>query len=150
MSRSTFTALASLLLACGSALVLDACRTNRSNGYADLVNQPLPSTDAQRDSQCAWIRSEVARQQSIAQYGSATATTPMMAVAIQSAARKNIAYLQSRYSQIQCDVVRVAPTAPVIPAQPPPAPGMTFDECYSKCRALTSRTDTECFDTCRH
>ena len=32
-------------------------------------------------------------------------------MAFQAAARKNIAYLQSRYSQIQCDVVRVAPTA---------------------------------------
>jgi hypothetical protein len=145
------TILLALLLACGSALTLEACQTgSRRNTYADLVNQPLPTTDAERDSQCAWIRSEVARQQSIAQFGATVATTPMMAVAYQAAARKNIAYLQSRYSQIQCDVVRVAPIAPAVPAPVQPAPGMTFDECYSKCRALTSRTDTECFDTCRH
>jgi hypothetical protein len=150
MTSSVSTILATALLACGSATMSDACRANRGNGYADLVNQPLPSTDSQRDSQCAWIRSEVARQQSIGQMGASMQTNAMMAMAVQAKARQNIAYLQARYSQIQCDVVRVAPTAPAIPAPVQPAPGMTFDECYSKCRALTSRTDAECFDTCRH
>ena len=140
-----------LLLVSGTAITLEACQSSpRRNAYADLVNEPLPATDAERDSQCAWIRSEVARQQSIAQVGTAVATPPLMAVAYQAAARKNIAYLQSRYSQIQCDVVRVAPTTPIIPTEAQPAPGMTFDECFSKCRALTSRTGAECFDACRH
>ena len=143
--------LLALLLTSGAAMMLSACQsTPRQNPYANLVNLPLPTTDAERDQKCANIRAEVARQQSIAQVGSTTQTNPMMVVMIQSNARQNIAYLQARYSQIQCDVVRVAPTAPAIPAPVQPAPGMTFDECYSKCRALTSRTDAECFDTCRH
>jgi curli biogenesis system outer membrane secretion channel CsgG len=30
------------------------------------------------------------------------------------------------------------------------AAAMTFEQCFSKCRELTSRSETECFDTCRH
>jgi hypothetical protein len=138
------------ILVCILAVTLSSCQSNRGNGYADLMDHPLPTTDAERDSQCAWIRSEVARQQSIAQYGTATATSPMMAVAIQSAARRNIANLQSRSSQIQCDVVRVAPTQPVVAPAQPTAPAMNFDQCFAKCRELTTRTEAECFDSCRH
>jgi hypothetical protein len=77
-------------------------------------------------------------------------TNAMMAMAYQAKARQDIAYLEARYSQIQCDVIRVAPTAPITPTQALSPPAMTFDECYAKCRELTSRTDAECFDTCRH
>jgi hypothetical protein len=131
--------------------LLSGCQTpQRHNAYADLVDRPMPTSDRDRDQECSWLRSEVARQQSLGQFGSATATTPMMAVAFQAAARKNVAFLRSRYSQIQCDVMRVAPTAPVVPAQPSVAPTMTIEQCVAKCRELTSRTDGECFDSCRH
>jgi hypothetical protein len=128
-----------------------ACQTPH-NGYADLVNRPMPTSDAERDHECQWIRSEEARQQSVAQVGSTVATTPMMAVAYQSMARKNIAYLQSRYSQIQCNVFRVAPTAPVLQMPPPQqsSSNMTVEECFKKCRELTSQTEAQCFDACRH
>jgi hypothetical protein len=129
-----------------------ACQTPR-NGYADLVNRPLPASDTQRDSECAWLRSEMARQQSIGQLGASIQQTPQMAIAYQSMARRNIAYLQSRFSQIQCDVVRMAPTAPVVappPAREQPADSMTVEECFKKCRELTSQTEAQCFDTCRH
>jgi hypothetical protein len=56
-------------------------------------------------------------------------------------------------SAIQCDVMRVAPTAPVVthpPPQPQPAESMTLDECFKKCRELTSQTEAQCFDACRH
>jgi hypothetical protein len=131
--------------------VVGACQTApRRSPSGDLVNRPMPASDRERDGECSWLRSEVARQQSLAQVGSATATTPMMAVAIQAAARRNIADLQSRYSQVQCDVIRVAPTAPAVPVPPPVAPTMTIEQCVAKCRQLTSRTDGECFDSCRH
>lgn len=135
----------------GTLALLGGCQTtHRHNQYAELVNRPMPASDRDRDQECSWLRSEVARQQSLAQYGTSTATTPQMAVLMQSVARKNIANLQSRYSQIQCDVTRVAPTAPVVPQQPPSTSGLTFDECFAKCRSLTSRTENECFDSCRH
>jgi len=124
------------------------CQTNRSNGYADLVNRPAPSSDAERDQECAWLRSEIARQQSLSQFGTTTATTPMMAIAYQTMARRNIANLESRYSQIQCDVIRVAPTPPAVSS--PASSGMSFDQCFAKCRELTGQNESQCFDTCRH
>lgn len=131
---------------------VSACQTP-GNSYADLVNRPLPSSDKQRDSECSWLRSEIGRQQSIGQLGASMQQTPQMAIAYQSMARRNIAYLQSRFSQIQCDVVRMAPTAPVVTQPPPqqqPAESMTLDKCFKKCRELTSQTEAQCFDACRH
>ena len=144
------------LVSVGVLTVLGGCQTHR-NTYADLVNQPLPTSDQERNAQCAWIESEIARQQTVGEMGASMQTSPMMAQAYLGMARKNIAYLHSRYSQIQCDVVRVAPTAPAVPPVPPPVPPpvntiapMTIEECVAKCRQLTSRTDAECFDSCRH
>jgi hypothetical protein len=129
-----------------------ACQTTQHHGYADLVNRPLPRSDAERDHECAWIRSEVAQQQTLGQLGASMQTTPQMAIAYQGLARKSIGYLQSRYAQIQCDVFRVAPTAPVLTM--PPAQqssrSMTVEECFKKCRELTSQTEAQCFDACRH
>jgi hypothetical protein len=51
----------------GIAIMLTGCQTNRSDGYAGLVNRPLPQTEGERNQECAWLRSEVARQQSVAQ-----------------------------------------------------------------------------------
>jgi hypothetical protein len=130
------------------AVLSSGCQTNRNNGYADLVNRPAPSSDAEREQECAWLRSEVARQQSLSQIGAASATTPMMAIAYQSMARRNIANLESRYSQIQCDVIRVAPTQPAVSS--PAGSGMSFDQCFAKCRQLTGQSESQCFDTCRH
>jgi hypothetical protein len=101
------------LLAVSALLTLDAC--------ADLGNRPLPRSDAARYSECDWIRSEETRQQSLEQQaqslGQLGASMPMnaaLAITYQAMAEKNIADLQSRYAQIQCDVVRVAPTTPVV------------------------------------
>ena len=42
-----------------------------------------------------------------------------------------------------------AAAAVVAPApQPSSSAGMTFDECFSRCRDVTDRTKGECFDTC--
>lgn len=130
-------------------ILLAGCQTNGDNVFAELIHLPIPNSEEDRNLECASLRSEIARQQSNAQMGAAIATTPIVAVAYQSRARKNIAYLQSRYSQIQCDVIRVAPTQPAVtPEQSSSA--MTFDQCFAKCRELTQRTEAECFDLCRH
>jgi len=45
-------------------------------------------------------------------------------------------------------VTRQAPAEAV--AAPPCPGGLTFDQCFAKCRELTKRTAEQCFDTCRH
>jgi len=140
-----------------------ACQTPHY-GHADLVNRPLPTSDAERNHECQWIRSEQARQQSFEQVGPAVD---------QWMARENIAYLQSRYVETQCAVFRVTsptapvlqtpprssssnvfpgvePTAPVLQMPPQSSSSMTGEECFKQCRQLTSQTGAQCFAQCRH
>jgi hypothetical protein len=93
-----------------------ACQTPHY-GYADLVNRPLPRSDAERNHECQWIRSEQARQQSFGQVGSGVD---------QSMARESVAYLQSRYSQCQCAVIPGAPSVPVLQMPPRSPSGNIF------------------------
>jgi hypothetical protein len=65
------------------------------------------------------------------------------AVAVIAKARDNIAAAESRRSQIQCDVIRIVPAAPAVKSR------TDFDQCFEKCRAVTSRSETECFDACK-
>jgi hypothetical protein len=90
--------------------------------------------------ECAWIRSEMARQTSLAQIGTQMATTPMMAIAYQGMSRQNVAALEARASNIQC-------TAAFSSA--PPSEGSSFDQCFSRCMGYTDRTKDQCFDACK-
>ena len=118
-----------------------ACHAPPS-GFADLVNRPQPTSDAERNHECQWIRSERARQrQSFRQVGSGVD---------QSMARENVAYLQSRYLQTHCAVFRVAPTTPVLQMPPQSSSGMTVEECVRECRGLTIQTEAQCLQACRH
>lgn len=130
-------------------LLMAGCLTSRSSRpYADLILQPAPASESVRDKECAWIGSEVAHQQSIVQAGPASEGTPMSAFL--SPERQNIADLKSRSSQIQCAGIHGAPAVPTEhPKSLAPVP-MTFDQCFAKCRELTSRSEAQCFDSCRH
>lgn len=144
------TLVARFALACLFCM-LQGCETTKTQErtYADLMNDPLPTSDAEKDRQCAWLRSEIARMQSLAQAAAANTNPYFWGAVWQAKARDNIAALQSRSSQIQCDVVRVAPTAPAIPpSQPSESSEMSFDQCFAKCRELTDRTESQCFDAC--
>jgi hypothetical protein len=95
-----------------------ACQTPHY-GYADLVDRPLPTSNAERNHECQWILSEQARQEAFAQAGAGGAATSMMALEYQSMARENIDYLESRYLRAQCAVFRLAPaTVPVLQMPP--------------------------------
>jgi hypothetical protein len=126
-----------------------ACQTPHY-GYADLVNRPLPTSEAERNHECQWIRSEQARQESFGQAGAGVAAASMIALEYQSTAQENIDYLQSRYLQTQCAVYRAAPPAPVLQMPPRSSSGMAVEECVKKCRAFTIQTDAQCFEACRH
>jgi hypothetical protein len=48
-------------------------------------------------------------------------------------------------------VIAAPAQASAEPAAAPPCPGgLTFDQCFAKCRELTKRTAERCFDACRH
>jgi hypothetical protein len=114
--------------------------SNSGENYASaLLSRPMPATDQERAAECNWIRSEMARQQSLAGVGTSIATTPLMAAAYQAAARQNIAALESRAANVQC-------TAAFNSAQP--QSGQSFNQCFSRCQQLTSRTKEQCFDAC--
>jgi hypothetical protein len=120
---------------------------NRPDGggqdYASSVlARPTPGTDQERVAECGWIRSEIARQQSAGQAGASIASAPAMGVAFQAAARKNIAALESRASNIQCTAA-FSNTPAVRPGQP-------FDQCFARCQQYTDRTKNQCFDSCNH
>lgn len=204
------------------AIITDCQSAHAYDGYASLKDRPLPKTPAERDSECAWIRSEQARTRSQADMGASTTEKYNLAMAqsMRAEATQIQAQLETRYTQIQCSLVPAAATQPVAPvptqaatqlmvvppaqaptqpmaapavqaqakpviappvqaqaqpmvaapaqgatqsmipaasqapAQPviaPPCPGgLTFDQCFAKCRELTKRTAEQCFDTCRH
>jgi len=47
-------------------------------------------------------------------------------------------------------VIAAPAQAPAEPVAAPPCPGgLTFDQCFAKCRELTKRTAEQCFDACR-
>jgi hypothetical protein len=115
---------ATAVLACLVALA-GGCAATRSDGptYAEQVmNRPLPVTDAEKQQECSWLRGEMARQRRLA--GSGTST-------------QDLASLETRASQVGCSA-----------AGTPEASGSNFETCYAKCRQGTNRSNDVCFDAC--
>lgn len=137
------------LAAAISVSLLGGCASlSKPDPYESLVNEPIPTSDSERDSECAWIAAEKSKKHLAIQYAAQT-QPPMTALMWQAVAEKQIGYLDARKAQIQCDVIRVAPTAPVIPPKESRSSDMTIEMCVAKCRELTSRTAEQCFDSCR-
>jgi hypothetical protein len=99
---------------------------------------PPPTNEEERQQKCTALRSEIARQQNIAMMGSAQ-LQGMYAVAIQARARNNIAALESRASDFGCSAAFGER-----PVQ------SNIESCVSTCKANTSKTPEQCFDTCNH
>lgn len=96
---------------------------------------PPPATTSYQN--CPEIRHEMARVESIAEAAAVT-LPPLYAMNVRVKARERMAGLQTRSSELGC---RAAfSDAPQ---------GMSFDQCFAKCRELTDRTDEACFDACR-
>ncbi len=124
-------------------LPLLGCAHGNSESYADAVlNRPTPADDDARMRECAWIRSEIARQQGLAGVGATMATTPLMAAAYQAVAQRNMAALESRAANIRCTAA--FSNAPAVA----PAGGQSFDQCFARCQQYTDRTKDQCFDAC--
>jgi hypothetical protein len=126
-----------------STMLLAACQNHGPSYDETILSRPMPQTDQERQQECNWIQGEIARQQNLAQIGSTMATSPLMAVAYQSAARNNIAALNARASNVNC-------TAAFSSAPAAPSYGQSFDQCFARCQQLTNRTKDQCFDACNH
>jgi hypothetical protein len=108
--------------------------------YWDLpTSYQMPKTDGERQEECARVRQEMARVQSIAQVARTT-LEPMDALPIQILARNNLARLESRAAEVGCRAAF---------SDTPPSGQTSFDECFAKCKKLTSRTNEQCFDSCK-
>lgn len=120
--------------------LLSSCAQNPPRpSYADQLAQlPVPKTEEDRQKACSYIRSEVARIQNIAMV-SASQLQPMYAMNIQVMARNNIAALESKAAEFRC-------TAAFAERQAPSA----IESCVATCKASTSRTAEQCFDSCNH
>ena len=127
------------------ALMMGSCASNSisptSPTYTERLEQrPLPATEADIVQECNWIRSEIARMQSLGAQA-VTAQHPQYILAFQAIARNNIAALESRAANIRCAAAFSSP----------PATGggkPTIQQCIEACKANTSRTPAQCFDAC--
>ena len=112
---------AALVLVCLGALG-GGCATTEKKGptYAEqIMNRPLPVTEAEKQQECCWLRGEMARQRALGGYGSAT---------------QDLATLESRASQAGCAAIRTDAQTGA-----PPAGGSNFDTCYMRCKQFTNK-----------
>lgn len=104
-----------------------------------LSERPYPSTEQDIANECAWIRSEIARMNSL----SAMSATSQYALAFQAISRQNIAALESRAANLRCGAAFSSTIAIEKQRQT-----SSIDECIKACRKNTNRTPEQCFDAC--
>jgi hypothetical protein len=104
-----------------------------------LSARPYPTTQQDIDSECAWIRSEIARMNSL----NAMSATSQFALAFQAIGRNNIAALESRAANLRCGAAFSSTL--VIEKQNQTS---SIDECIKACKENTNRTPEQCFDLC--
>lgn len=104
-----------------------------------LSARPYPTSQQAIDTECAWIRSEIARMNSL----SAFSVNSQYSWAFQAMARKNIAALESRAANLRCGAA--FSTTHVIEKQNHTS---SIDECIKACKENTNRTPEQCFDEC--
>lgn len=104
-----------------------------------LSGRPYPTSQQSIDTECAWIRSEIARMNSL----SAMSVTSQYALAFQAMARNNIAALESRAANLRCGAA--FSSTHVIEKQNSTT---SIDECIKACKKNTNRTPEQCFDAC--
>ncbi len=124
-----------MLLVSTLILALVGCASEKRipTEYDLVLTRPKPATPDAQQQECAWIETSMQRQKSLASYVAATSTYPTTAVAYQDSTQRNMAVLNSRAQQINCQAA---------------ATGAPFDQCFARCRQYTDRTKEQCFDAC--
>jgi hypothetical protein len=114
-----------------------AAQTPPQPSYAEQIAQlPQPKDSEERQRACSYIRSEIARMQNIAMVGSAQ-LQPTYALGIQIGARNNIAALESKAAEFRCTAAFAERQAP-----------SSIESCVATCKANTTRSAEQCFDSC--
>lgn len=102
--------------------------------YQQQVDEmPVPTARADIDRQCGQVRSEIARQRSLA----AINPSPFV-VAVAS---KNVASLENRAALLRCGAAFSASQA--VQSNP-------IEQCIAACKANTLKNADECFTACNH
>jgi divalent metal cation (Fe/Co/Zn/Cd) transporter len=119
---------------------LSACASAPKETYSERLNsRPTPQNAEQHQTECAWVRSEIARMRSVR----AQAATSNLAAYFQATADQNIAALESHAAKLRCN----AAFSSVSPNEAP-INTSTIEQCISACKSNTSRTSEQCFDAC--
>jgi len=128
------------ILAVLVVLLVGGCASTKSEQtYAEQIAQiPTPNGEDDKQKKCAYLRSEIARQQNIATY--ASQMQGIYATAGVMGARNNIATLESRASDFNCNAAFGA-------SRPPES---SISVCIEACKANTERSSEQCFDSCNH
>lgn len=107
--------------------------------YWDLpTSHRMPANEQERQEECARIRQEMARVESIAEVAQVN-LAPLYAASVRVKARQNLAALESRAAEVGCSAAFT---------NIPNKKDMSFDECFDKCKKYTNRSNEECFDSC--
>lgn len=118
-------------------LMLNGCA---GKSYEEkLAERPFPTSQKGIESECAWIRNEIVRQNT----ASAMGATTQYALVYQALAQKNIAALESRASNLRCGAA--FSTTHIIEK---PATSSSINDCIKACKENTTRTSEQCFDAC--
>lgn len=85
-------------------IALNGCvgESNQRSYAQSILDHPMPKTDAGRAQECSFLRSEIARQQTILQVGTSKGLLTDTLLAIRTAAKNNIAALELRASRDKC------------------------------------------------
>lgn len=128
-------------------LMLAGCENTPSEPaptYAEhLASLATPKNESERQQACSYLRSEIARIQNEADFMSAhfsQAGTPLqanMAMFAQNSARSNTALIEAKAAEFRCSAAF---------AERLPQSGI--EACVATCKANTSRTSEQCFDSC--
>jgi hypothetical protein len=115
--------------------------------YAEqLKARQMPQTQQDKQNECSFIRQQIAQMQSGIQLASAQKCNPQyglcMGPVVIARNNANIASLESRASEVQCDAA--FSTVKVINNNS----NNSIKECIAACKENTNRSSTECFDSC--
>lgn len=128
-------------------LIFIATGCTKEPTYTEQLNiRPLPKSKQDIQQECSYIRQEIARMQSLYQRASTQQCNPRLGLCLgpmfMAKSNKNIASLESRASQVQCDAA--FSTVKIINNQGT----NSIEECISACKDNTNRSSSECFDVC--